>query len=413
MTTASTRSFAGWRMVVLAFLSYNVGLTVVINAFGPALPVIQRELGLSRAQASLPFGMLMLALGLLAPFVGNLTRVVRLRTLMMAGAALHAAGFALLAFATSLAQVLLLFAVFIGSGACLMAVISAPALIGRWFVRDRGKALGLGLVQVLGVIAAPAAAWAVGAGGRHLLFLGLAVLFVLMIPLLALVIDHPEDIGQTPRLPLEAQATTAPPASLLTNREIFADPAFWLISVAVGVASAAGTTFTAHGPAMAVAHGLGLELASTMLSGCGLGALLGAFAYGWAIDRIGPFRALFLTLVQAAATWFLFSLASSAAMLILLSVLLGAAMGPAVTMHSACISERYGAASFARVIGYSYFTKIPFLFGAAPLAGKLYDLSHSYASTYAALIGALLAAAVAALVLSFGQKRAVAAAATA
>ena len=88
-----------------------------------------------------------------------------------------------------------------------------------------------------------------------------------------------------------------------------------------------------------------------------------------------------------------------------LSVLMGAAMGPALTLHSACIGQRYGAESFSRVIGYSYFTKIPFLFGAAPLAGKLYDLSGNYASTYLTVIGAVLVAAGAAAVLALIGRR--------
>ncbi|WP_236697392.1 MFS transporter [Sphingomonas sp. Leaf357] len=392
--------FYGWRMVGLAFLTYNLGLTVVINAFGPALPVLQRELGLSRAAASLPFGVLLLAMGVMAPFVGNLTQRFKLRTLMMTGSACHALGFALLAFATTLPQVLLLFAVMIGAGCCLMAIISAPTLISRWFERDRGKALGFGLVQVFGIAAAPLAAWLVSQGGRQLLFLCLAGLFAAMIPVMRFAIEFPEDVGQQPRRDAEQPVVAVAVQPLLGNRAIFTDPAFWLISLAIGIVSAAGTAFTAHGPAMAAANGISPTLASTMLSGAGIGALFGALLYGWLIDRIGPFHALVLVLLQAAATWFLFSLVTSPGPMILVSVLLGAAMGPAITLHSACINERYGAASFSRVIGYSYFTKIPFMFGSAPLAGKLFDMSGSYASTYVVMIAALLLAGGAAIMLS-------------
>ncbi|WP_375396602.1 MFS transporter [uncultured Sphingomonas sp.] len=393
------RPFFGWRMVALAFVTYNLGLTVVINAFGPALPALQRELGLSRAAASLPFGVLLLAMGTLAPLVGNLTSRVRLRTLMTVGCMAHATGFALLAFANNLLTVLVLFGLLIGSGCCLMAVISAPTLISRWFERDRGKALGFGLVQVFGIAAAPLAAWLIGQGGRQLLFLALAGVFVCAIPVMRLAIERPEDVGQSPRRdPERADAPDAP--ALASHGAILSDPAFWLISFAIGIASAAGTGFTAHGPAMAIAKGLAPTLASTMLSGAGIGALVGAIAYGWLIDRIGPFHALTLALLQIAVTWFAFSLATAPAALMVLSVLMGAAMGPAITLHSACIGERFGAASFSRVIGYSYFTKIPFMFGAAPLAGKLYDLSGNYASTYATAIAALLTAAVAAAVLA-------------
>lgn len=408
-TIPQSERFFGWRMVALAFVTYNLGLTVVINAFGPALPALQRELGVSRAGVSLAFGVLMLSMGMMAPLIGNLTQRFRLRTLMMAGCALHATGFALLAFARSLPEVLLLFGTMIGTGCCLMAIISAPTLISRWFERDRGKALGIGLVQVFGMFTAPLAAWLVAEGGRQMLFLTLAALFALMIPLMRLVIEHPEDVGQRQRRAADpataAVAAVAPPATaLIASRAIFTDPSFWLVSVSVGVASAAGTTFTAHGPSMAIANGVSLTLASTMLSGAGGGALIGAFAYGWLIDRIGPFRALVLALLQAAAMWFLFAQVASPAMMVLLSVLMGAAMGPAVTLHSACINELYGTVSFSRAMGYSYFTKIPFLFAAAPLAGLLYDRSGSYASTYALIIAALLLAAGIAFLLAIRRR---------
>lgn len=393
----ASQRFFGWRMVALAFVTYNLGLTVVINAFGPALPALQHDLGITRFAASLPFGVLLLAMGLMAPVVGNLTQRFKLRTLMMTGAACHSLGFALLAFARTLPQVLAIYALLIGAGCCLMAVIAAPTLISRWFERDRGKALGIGLVQVFGIVAAPLAAGLVSQGGRQLLFLSLGGLFALMIPVMRLAIENPEDVGQAQRRGLESAALQeegiAPAQSLIGNRAIFTDPAFWMISLAIGVVSAAGTAFTAHSPAMAVAKGLDPTLASTLLSGAGVGALLGALVYGWLIDRIGPFRALVLVLMQAAATWFAFSLVASPVAMIVVSVLMGAAMGPAITLHSACIGERYGTASFSRVIGYSYFTKIPFLFGAAPLAGKLFDMSGSYASTYTLMIGFLIAAA--------------------
>src|SRR5260370_581887 len=92
------KPFYGWRMVALAFLAFNLGLGVVMNSLGPALPVLQRELGASRADVSMTFGLLLLTMGLMAPLVGNVTQKVKLRTLMMLGSAVIALGFLLLAF---------------------------------------------------------------------------------------------------------------------------------------------------------------------------------------------------------------------------------------------------------------------------------------------------------------------------
>jgi MFS family permease len=391
-------------MVALAFVAYNFGLTVVTNAFAPVLPVLQRELGASRGGVSLAFGLLMLAMGLLSPVIGNLARSIKLRTLMMAGAAINAVGFLLLAFADTLVQVLILYGLVIGAGVCLVALISAPTLISRWFEYDRGKALGIGLVQVVALVAAPIAAWLISIGGRHLLFLSLAGMFVVMIPVMALVIDRPEDSGQLPRRAPAAEADPIVLAPPRTNREILTDRRFWLLSGAIGIFTAGGVTLTSHGPAMAVAKGASLTMAATVLSASGAGALVGAIGFGWLIDRIGPFRTLIAALVFTAVVWLIFSQAATPSSMVALGFALGAGLGPAVTLHSACINEIFGSQNFSRIMGYTYFVKIPFLFAPAPLVGRLYDLTGGYGSAYLSVICAMLVAALLAILLAFDRR---------
>jgi MFS family permease len=398
--------FYGWRMVALSLLTYNLGLTVVINTFGPALGELQRELNLSRGAASLPYSTLLVSMAVMAPIFGNLANRFRLRTLMMAGCACHSLGFLLLAFAHSLPEVLAIYGLLIGAGASLMSVISAPTLISRWFEKDRGKALGIGLMQVLGIAAAPLAAWLVSSGGRELLFLCMAGLYALAIPMMRLAIDRPSDVNQTPRRAAEHAAASVVDAPMLSNRTILLDPAFWMISLVIGIAGAAGSAMTVHGPLMAVANGVDPTLAAGMLSGAGIGALIGAIVYGWLIDRIGPFRALVVAMLQGAGAWFLLSQVTSVDLMLITAVLLGAGMGPAISMQSACINEHFGTTSFSRVIGYVYFTRIPFLFGAAPIVGWLFDQSGNYTSAYGVIISMLLGGAALAALLAFRRHRA-------
>jgi MFS family permease len=386
-------AFHGWRMVALAFIAYNIGLTVVVNSFGPALPVLQHELGTSRAGISMAFAVLMLAMGVLAPVIGNVTQWVKLRTLMMMGSTLNALGFLLLAFAHNLTEVLLLYGMMIGPGVCLVALISVPTLISRWFEQDRGKALGLGLMQVFGFITAPLAGWLLSLGGGALLFLTLAGLFLALVPMLSWVIDWPESVGQVPHRAAATQAGVSAAAPVKTSQEILTDRRFWLLSGIMGILAAAGVTFASHGPAMAAAKGASLTMASVVLGATGAGALIGALGFGWLIDRIGPFRALFAAVVLTWAAWLLFAAVTSLPLLVSLAFVMGAAMGPSVALHSACMNQICGTASFGRAMGYSYFVKLPFLVGPVPLAGRLYDTSGGYGSTYIViLVGLALAA---------------------
>ena len=116
-----------------------------------------------------------------------------------------------------------------------MGVVPAPTLVSRWFERDRGKALGLALMQVLGLVAAPLAGQLVMMGGGHLLFLCLAGFFGALIPVMSQVIDTPETAGQSPR---RWVADPLPPpvgAPPLSSLEIFTNRRFWLLSLAVGI----------------------------------------------------------------------------------------------------------------------------------------------------------------------------------
>ena len=130
------------------------------------------------------------------------------------------------------------------------------------------------------------------------------------------------------------------------------------------------------------------------------GALAGAFVFGWLIDKIGPFRALIVDLLFTAAAWLIFSHVTALPLMVTLGFFMGAGLGPSVSLHSACVNEIFGAANFSRVMGYSYFFKLPFLVGPAPLVGRLYDLSGGYGSTYVAVVTGLVLAAILATALA-------------
>lgn len=398
-------SFHGWRMVALAFMASNIGLNVVITTFGPAMPVLERELGASRAGVSVAFGIMMLMLGVLAPLVGGLAQRGGLRRLMVAGALINAAGFLLLAFAGSLWMLIAGYGFIIGTGACILSIIGAPTLICRWFEKDRGKALGIGLMPALGLVAAPVAAWLAVAGGGRLLFLVLAGLFMLLVPFMFLVIDRPEQVGQ---IPLRQQpATPYAGNAVVTGRApvpILTDWRFWVLSLSIGCLSVAGLTLGSHAPAMAAAKGVELTTGAMLLSAVGAGAILGSPGFGWLIDRVGPFNALAAALFSSGMLWAMFAFAPTMSLLLPLSFIMGFTLGGTLALHSACLNDLFGSGRFSRAMGMGYLAKAPFVFGAAPLAGFLYDLAGGYGWAYLVCATVPMIGALAALLLA-GERR--------
>lgn len=409
MRTNAPRRFLGWRMVAVAFLAYNAGLGLTSASFGTVMPVLQSELGAGRAAVSMAFGLMLLVIGILAPVVGNVITKVSLRLVMPVGAAITASGFLWLAYVDSLIQVLVAFGALVGTGACLMGVLAAPTLVGRWFDYNRGKALGLALMPLAILVAPPITAMLVEAGGSRLVFLSLAGLFVALVPVLAVVVvDRPADVGQMP-LGSEREADKGEVACVEPMRstgEIVTDIRFWLLSICIGTLTAAGITFVSHGTGIAMERGFDLATAATAVSAYGFGTLIGALGFGWLIDRIGPFWSLVLCIALQVVLWLAVYALSTVPLILLAAALIGTSGGATVAMHSAAMTELFGSTSFSRAMGYSYTLKIPFLFGAAPLAGYLFDISGGYSSTLLVFVGALGIATALAVMLVFTHHRA-------
>lgn len=396
--------FAGWRMVAIAFLAQNTALMMATSAFGTVMVTMQEELGTTRALASAPLAVLLLSLGLLSPLIGNMLNRAPLRLVMAAGAILNLIGYLLVAYATTITQVLLIYGLLIGPGATLLGPLVASTLVTRWFDRDRGKALGIVNMPVFMLIAPPAAAFLVLTGGRQLLFLGLAGMFLLLLPLVLMVVDRPEQIGQHIRGKADdaRAAATALPAP--SNRALLANPKFWLLSIGGGVISGTGSAFVVHVVPIAVFKGIDLATASMLTSVFGSGSMIGAIAFGWLIDKIGPMPALVFNATMLAILWIAVAPTTDLSILLVLAGLIGICMGATIALHSAALTEMFGAASFSRAMGFSSLLKTPLLFAVAPVTGYLFDRSGGYHSPILVIGGMLAVAATLFLVLMLHQK---------
>jgi MFS family permease len=407
MTSHETRTpFLGWRMVAIAFLSFNTVMGLVPSAFGTLLPTLQQELGVSRAAAAAIWSATLTGASLMSPVIGNLARVVSLKSLMLGGAAANAVAFVLLAYATEYHEILLLFGLAVGGSMCAMGLIGAPTLVSRWFVQGRGKALGFACTPMFILVAPPVVALLIERGGRQTLFLVLAGIFATLIPLLLLIVDEPKKIGQQPRGAAEAaKAAIAEDLPAGSRTRIFRDRRFLLISLVIGMFTATSVAFVSHGAAIALERGIPLTLASSILSAYGGGMLFGAIILGWLIDRIGPFASLAIVCGLEAVVWIALAHMSDLLPMILMASLIGMGSGATVALHTASIGSIFPIADVSRALGYSYLIKAPFLFGGPAIAGYLFDRTGDYRVMLMAYGMVLGCAAVLGLLLALDGRR--------
>lgn len=370
-------------MLLIAFLAQNCAIGLNFGLYGTIVHAVQDQYGATRALAASGLAVMALVMGLLSPLMASLIGKFPLPALMVTGALLNAIGYMLLALSSDIRMFLAIYALVIGPGVCMLGIVPCSTLVSNWFVAGRGRALGFLNMPLFVSISPLMTAVIFERWGLQAVFVTAACIYLALLPLLLLVATRPADAGCDPYLGRDRQQFAAaapdpaPPA--LTSRQILLHPAFQVIWIGVGFMTAGGVMMTAHLAPLGMEKGLGIGTASLMLSAFGLSASLGALGFGWLADRIGGRLAASVQSLGWIAPWTaLMFIGADALMLILLSALIGLISGGTVGLLGVLANEWLGPSNFTRVIGYVYFYKVPFLFGAAPLAGMMFDLTGSY-----------------------------------
>ena len=379
----ASRAARARRTIVACFLSQNLAMGLAFGSFGPLLAANQAHLGVSRAATAFGMSLITLTLGLLSPIAGRVLEHFRIRDAMIVGALLSAAGYLLLAVTDDYFVAMACYAL-IGAGVCISALIGPLTLVTRWVEVGRGKVLSLVNLPVV-LFASPfLIAIALPAIGRTGVLTVLGGLFLLLAFLLAVLIHERPDAEAASGTAVSDQAS--PPVALVSS------PAFWLLSIGIGIMAGTGIAYVVHLVPYGVGKGMTLAAASGMLSIYAGAGLVGTPLFGWIIDRIGPPAALALAAFGLAGLS-LAVIPVDGVALFAIAALLGVCCTPIPTLHGAALGALFGEQAVSRALGYSYFVKLPFIFGAAPAIGAVFDATGGYNVPFALCAGAMLVSA--------------------
>lgn len=377
--TQPTTAFQGWRMVGLAFLAQSIAIGLTFGVYGTWVAALEQSFGISRTLSASGLALVLLTKGVLSPLVGNLLGRWSIRRTMIGGAVLMAVGHALLAMADSIVLALAAYGVVVGAGVCLLGVLPAQALVTNWFISRRGKALGLTMMPLVVFLAPALAAWSNAAFGWRTTALAVAVICLAAIPALRRVVDHPRQIGQMPLRDADTDtAAAAPTAAVIDASALLANWRFWAVSLIAGLAFSASTMLATHLVPMAAAGGVSYQQAALALSVMGGSGILGAFLFGVIGDRIGPGYAYALNVTLQIGLWGLLLNTPAFSLLLATAAAIGLCGGGMSVTQAGLLGALFGPASFAKASGLVTFITMPFTFGAAPLAGLLFDRTGSY-----------------------------------
>ena len=202
-------------------------------------PELIREFGWTEAQVTLPATMLYVVGAFTSPPAGVLLDRYSPRRIVIAGACGIVVGLLLTAGFKVLWQLVAIFILF-GTALSLCGLVSNMLILTRWFNRLRGKATGILLMasSLGGVVFPLFMGWGLMNWGWRPTLVGFAVLVAVMmlVPLLFVIKDRPQDLGLEVdgRLAVDAPSTNGSGSHGPTLRDAIRDRNFYLIALATG-----------------------------------------------------------------------------------------------------------------------------------------------------------------------------------
>jgi len=379
----SSPAFPGWRVLLGAVigLAFSPG-PMVFGSMGLIAPFLEAGHGWTRAQVMLCLTLFNLSGILTAPWTGRLIDRHGARAVLLPSIALLSIGFAALAFLSGSLWSFYAVAFVWGGVTVGTQSISYTKLIGGWFDRHRGLAIGIAAAGLgLGYMLVPLILARLLANMSWQAAYATLGLIVVAGPLLVNAV--------VARANPQASAMHDEGTGL-TLHEAVRTRAFALMAAVILLASIALTGVVPHIALLALDRGFAREDAAVAASVYGLSTVIGRVLVGWLADRYPVTRvgALFFALSLIG-----FLLAgglggtASLPLLVFLALVIGLGFGAESDIIALLIIRFFGRRSFGAIYGWLLSA---FLIGAS-IGSPLFGLGHDWLGSYqAAMFGAAL-----------------------
>ena len=376
--------FHGWWIVAAGFVCTALLIGSTTYSFGLFVAPLSAEFGLSRANANIGFMALLLGFAVWAPLVGKMLDRRSARQVIVGGGLLFAAGFVLMGLSHSPTTMALLILGPVSIGTLAAGALAANTIAARWFLRQRGRALGVLAVATSagGFLMPPLVAFLMESFGwrNALIAQGLFVGLVIAAVGWLLMRDRPSDLGLTPDgqpLPQGGQGPAAA-GETWTLGKLLRTRNFWLLSCGAGILLGADQALLSSLIPYGTDAGLTLPQASLLVSTLTFSAILGKLAIGALADRYDK-RLLFCAVAACNFAFLVILLLSPGYVTLLIACsIIGLAIGGTYPLWTTLAADCFGTASFGSVLGSMNLLMVPFSIFAVRYIGEVFDRTGSY-----------------------------------
>ena len=373
---------------------WRLGLTLLIMTVGSSgmyvvsvmLPAVQAEFGVARADASLPYTLLMLGFGIGGVLMGRLADRFGVMWPLLGGALSLGLGYVACGMADGIVAFTVAQAVLVGLFGSAAAFAPLVADTSLWFVKRRGIAVAVCASgnYVAGAVWPPIAQHFIETVGWRQTYIGMGAFCGLAMAALALFMRaRPPGIAVEPSRSASAMAPSA-----LRQRDM-TRPFGLSMGTAQGLLCVAGVAccvamsmpqvhIVAYCSDLGYGAARGAQMLSLMLA-CGIVSRL---AFGAISDRVGGLRTLLLGSTLQGIALLLFLPFDGLVSLYVISALFGLFQGGIVPSYAIIVREYFPPAEAgARVGTVLMFTLLGMALGGW-LSGKVFDLTGSYRAAF-------------------------------
>ncbi len=407
------RFFYGWYIVGVAILVNIAGTFAFSSTLSIFLKPITEELGVTRGAFSLirtfEIGIAAMIVPLLGPWLDRHGG----RGILVVGVLMEGTGLLLSSLVHSFWQFVLVRCSLVIAGEALLGSLVINVTIAQWFVRNRGRAMGIANlgtgIAKLGIPLIAASLFVlVGWRGTWAVF-GIIAPILVVAPALIFVRRRPEDMGLQPDGAASAQSSELLPAngqrsSIARPRSLFSEaswsrsevvrlPVFWLLVVTFGIASVGIAGLNLHIFSYVTDIGYSPLIAASFMSTIALTQLGSTLVWGVLADRFDLRKVSCIQfLIQGVGL--VIAIVNVDIRLVYVGFFLyGTGLAGSFVLREVIWANFFGRASLGKVRGLSLFFSHLFAASGAPFFGFLHDRMGSYNISFTIFSCALFACA--------------------
>jgi MFS family permease len=396
--TKSSAFFYGWYIVGVGILVNIAGTFAFSSTLSIFLKPITEELGVSRGAFSLIRTFEIGVAALIVPLLGSWIDRHGGRGVLVLGVLMEGTGLLLSSLVQNFWQFALVRCSLVIAGEALLGSLVINVTIAQWFVRKRGRAMGIanlgtGIAKLSIPLCAAYLFVLVGWRNTWAIF-GIVAPLLVVAPALIFIRRSPEDMGLRPdgepplqrpdKLPANgellatAQRGSIPVERVWSRAEALRLPTFWLLVVTFGIASVGIAGLNLHIYSYVTDIGYSPLIAASFMSTIALTQLGSTLVWGMLADRF-DIRKVSCVQFLIQGVGLVTAISSGQIHITYLGFFLyGTGLAGSFVLREVIWANFFGRTSLGTVRGVSLFFSNLFAAGGAPFFGFLHDRTGSY-----------------------------------